>query len=82
MCIVSLGLMLCTTYIYKTCDWMGYQAYKQKYDIAKELELPSQQYRLNNTMNLISMEAHVAGFTNQTSTNANSIIEFEDLFDY
>ncbi|SHJ49367.1 YfhO family protein [Pseudobutyrivibrio xylanivorans] len=82
VCIVSLGLMLCTTYIYKTCDWMGYQAYKQKYDIAKELELPSQQYRLNNTMNLISMEAHVAGFTNQTSTNANSIIEFEDLFDY
>ncbi|SFN78137.1 membrane protein YfhO [Pseudobutyrivibrio sp. UC1225] len=82
VCMFSLGLMLCTTYIYKTCDWMGYQAYKQKYDIAKELELPSQQYRLNNTMNLISMEAHVAGFTNQTSTNANSIIEFEDLFDY
>lgn len=82
VCIFALGLMLCTTYIYKTCDWMGYQAYKQKYDIAKELELPSQQYRLNNTMNLISMEAHVAGFTNQTSTNANSIIEFEDIFDY
>ena len=80
--IVSVGLMFSTTFIYKTCDWMGFQAYKQKYDIAVELELPSEQYRLNNTMNLISMTAHVAGFTNQTSTNANSIIEFEDLFDY
>ena len=80
--IVSVALMFCTTFIYKTCDWMGFQSYKQKYDISVDLELPSQQYRLNNTMNLISMTAHVAGFTNQTSTNANSIIEFEDLFDY
>lgn len=80
--IVSVALMFCTTFIYKTCDWMGFQSYKQKYDISVDLELPSQQFRLNNTMNLISMAAHVAGFTNQTSTNANSIIEFEDLFDY
>ena len=80
--IVSVGLMFSTAFIYKTCDWMGLQAYKQKYDVSVELELPSEQYRLNNTMNLISMVAHVAGFTNQTSTNANSIIEFEDLFDY
>ncbi|MBR1623545.1 MAG: YfhO family protein, partial [Pseudobutyrivibrio sp.] len=80
--VVAVGLMFSTTFIYKTCDWMGFQAYKHKYDIDIELELPSEQYRLNNTMNLISMAAHVAGFTNQTSTNANSIIEFEDLFDY
>ena len=80
--IVSVGLMFSTAFIYKTCDWMGLQAYKQKYDVSVALELPSEQYRLNNTMNLISMAAHVAGFTNQTSTNANSIIEFEDLFDY
>ena len=80
--IVSVGLMFTTTFIYKTCDWMGFQSYKQKYDISLELELPSEQYRLNNTMNLISMMSHVAGFSNQTSTNANSIFEFEDLFDY
>ncbi len=80
--IMAVGLLFCTTFIYKTCDWMGFQSYKQKYDIAVNLELPSQQYRLNNTMNLMSMASHVAGFTNQTSTNANSIIEFEDLFDY
>ena len=81
-CIFSLGLMLVITYIYKTCDWMGYQAYKQRYDIATQLELPNEQYRLNDTMNLISMTAHVAGFTNQTSTNTNSIFDFEDLFDF
>ncbi len=80
--IVSLGLMLTTTYIYKTCDWMGYQSYKQRYDVALQLELPNNQYRLNDTMNLVSMTAHVAGFTNQTSTNTNSIFEFEDIFDY
>ena len=80
--VVSLGLMFATTFIYKTCDWMGFQSYKQKYDVAINLELPNEQYRLNNTMNLLSMASHVAGFTNQTSTNANSIIEFEDLFDY
>ncbi len=82
VCVTSVVLMLTMAFIYKTCDWMGYQSYKQKYDVSVQLELPSEQYRLNNTMNLISMTAHVAGFTNQTSTNANSIIEFEDLFDY
>ena len=82
VCACSLALLLNTMYVYKTCDWMGYQAYKQRFDIAKQIELPSEQFRLNDTMNLISMTAHVAGFTNQTSTNTNSIFEFEDLFDY
>ena len=82
VCACSLALLLNTMYVYKTCDWMGYQAYKQRFDIAKQIELPSEQFRLNDTMNLISMIAHVAGFTNQTSTNTNSIFEFEDLFDY
>ncbi|MBO6284670.1 MAG: YfhO family protein, partial [Pseudobutyrivibrio sp.] len=82
VCACSLALLLNTMYVYKTCDWMGYQAYKQRFDIAKQIELPSEHFRLNDTMNLISMTAHVAGFTNQTSTNTNSIFEFEDLFDY
>jgi len=81
-CIFSLGLMLSTVYIYKTCDWLGYQGYKQRYDVATQLEIPNQQYRFNDTMNLISMIAHVAGFTNQTSTNTNSIFDFEAIFDY
>ena len=82
VCVVSLGLTLVTVFYYKKSDWLGYQGYKARYDIAKELELPNEQYRLNDTMNLVSMMAHVAGFTNQTSTNANSIFEFEALFDY
>ncbi|WP_458458175.1 YfhO family protein [Pseudobutyrivibrio sp.] len=80
--IFSLGLMFTTMFIYKTCDWMGLQGYKQRYQVATQLELPNNQYRLNDTMNLISMTAHVAGFTNQSSTDTNSIRDFEALFDY
>ncbi|SFI04280.1 membrane protein YfhO [Pseudobutyrivibrio sp. OR37] len=80
--IFALGIMFATMFVYKTCDWMGYQAYKQRYQVATQLELPSNQYRLNDTMNLISMTAHVAGFTNQSSTDTNSIRDFEALFDY
>lgn len=80
--IFSLGLMFVTMFIYKTCDWMGYQSYKQRYQVATQLELPNNQFRLNDTMNLISMTAHVAGFTNQSSTDTNSIRDFEALFDY
>ena len=80
--VFSLGLLASIMFLYKTCDWMGYQAYKQRFLAATQLELPSQQYRLNNSMNLISMTAHVAGFSNQSSTDTNSIRDFEDLFDY
>ena len=80
--IFSLGLLFSTMFIYKTCDWLGLQAYKQRFQVATQLELPNNQYRLNDTMNLISMTAHVAGFTNQSSTDTNSIRDFEDIFDY
>lgn len=78
----SAGLMFFTIHIYRTCAWMDYYGYKVRYDIGKQLELPHEQYRFNDTMNLVSMMAHVAGFTNQTSTDTNSIRDFEALFDY
>ncbi len=80
--IYALGLMFVTMFIYRSCAWMGQQAYKQRFDVAAQIELPNEQYRLNDAMNLISMTAHVAGFSNQSSTDTNSIRDFEDLFDY
>ena len=80
--VYSLGLLASIMFLYKTCDWMGYQAYKQYFLAATQIELPSEQYRLNHSLNLVSMTAHVAGFSNQSSTDTNSIRDFEDLFDY
>ena len=80
--VFALGLLASIMFFYRGSAWMGYQAYKQRFLAATQLELPNEQYRLNDTMNLISMTAHVAGFTNQSSTDTNSIRDFEDLFDY
>jgi uncharacterized membrane protein YfhO len=80
--IFSFGLMFTTIHLYRTCAWQDYYQYKVRYDIGAQLELPHEQYRFNDTMNLVSMMAHVAGFTNQTSTDTNSIRDFEAIFDY
>jgi uncharacterized membrane protein YfhO len=78
----SFVLLFSTIHIYRTCAWQDYYQYKLRYDIGTKLVLPHEQYRFNDTMNLISMMAHVAGFTNQTSTDTNSIRDFEAIFDY
>lgn len=82
LCVFSVVLMTATIHIYRTCAWMDYKDYKMRFEAAVQTELPSSQYRLNDTMNLTSMVAHVAGFSNQSSTDTNSIRDFEDLFDY
>lgn len=75
-------LMTLTIHTYRKAAWLDYDGYKQRYEAAKQIELPNEQYRLNDTMNLISMVAHVGGFTNQSSTDTNTIRDFEALFDF
>ena len=80
--VFAVGLMTATIHIYRTCAWMDYKDYRMRFEAAEQLQLPSSQYRLNDTMNLTSMVAHVGGFSNQSSTDTNSIRDFEALFDY
>lgn len=70
-----------TMYVYraggKTVD-----VYAEQYEIACQIDLPNEQYRLNNGSNVFSMANNQSGFSLFSSTNANSIAEFELLFDY
>ncbi|WP_406544306.1 YfhO family protein [Pseudobutyrivibrio sp.] len=70
-----------TLYVYKSTG-KPVDAYKQQYDVARQIALPDSAYRLNNASNMFSMVSHNSGFSTFTSTNANSIDEFEGLFDY
>ncbi len=78
----SVLLMMNTIHTYRKAAWLDYDGYKIRYEVATKLNLPDDQYRLNETMNLISMVAHVGGFSNQSSTDTNSIRDFERLFDF
>lgn len=78
----SVLIMTITIHTYRQAAWLDYDGYKLRFEAATQIQLPSEQYRLNDTMNLISMVAHVAGFSNQSSTDTNSIRDFEALFDY
>ena len=79
---LSIVLLTNMIHTYRNSSWMTYYDYRLRYEVAKELSIPDEQYRFNDTMNLISMMAHVAGFTNQSSTDTNSIRDFEALFDF
>ncbi len=61
---------------------VSFEEYKSKYDAAVQIDLPDKQYRLNDTYNLMAMTNHVPGFANQSSTDSNSIRDFEALFDF
>ena len=78
----SLCLLFGIMVVYRSSSWIGVQSYRQRFEAATQIELPNNQYRLNDAMNLISMAAHVAGFSNQSSTDTNSIRDFESLFGY
>lgn len=80
--LLSATLLFVTIHIYRDSSWMDYEGYRLRYEVAKDLNIPDDQYRFNDTMNLISMMAHVAGFTNQTSTDTNSIRDFEAIFGF
>ena len=80
--LLSATMLFITIHIYRDSSWMDYDGYRLRYEVAKDLNIPDEQYRFNDTMNLISMVAHVAGFTNQSSTDTNSIRDFEALFDF
>ncbi len=78
----SFCLLIGIMVIYRSSSWIGVQSYRQRFEAATQIELPDNQYRLNDSMNLVCMTAHVAGFSNQSSTDTNSIREFEGLFVY
>ncbi len=78
----SLGLLFVTMVIYRSSSWIGVQSYRQRFEAATQIEISNKQYRLNDAMNLVCMTAHVAGFSNQSSTDTNNIRNFEALFDY
>ena len=77
----AFGTTFFTIYIY-TKHGVPVNEYKANFQSAEQFELPDEQYRLNDTYNLDSMLNNLAGFNNQCSTDASSIREFEDLFDY
>ncbi|MBE5910016.1 YfhO family protein [Pseudobutyrivibrio sp.] len=78
----ALGTTFLTTFVYYKHSYISMEIYRGRFEAAKQTELPNEQYRLSDTYNLMSMVNSVAGFSNQCSTDTNSIGYFEDLFDF
>lgn len=70
-----------TLHVYRS-NGKTVEIYKEQYDVAKQVVLPDEQYRLNNGSNVFSMVNNVSGFSLFTSTDSVGISEFENLFDY
>lgn len=70
-----------TLYVYRS-NGKDVASYKEIYDVATQLDLPDDQYRINNASNVISMVSNTSGFSLFTSTDSVGITTFETLFDY
>lgn len=80
-CIFAVLTTMATLHVYRS-NGRPVDPYAAQYEMACDLTLPDDQYRLNDASNVNTMVSHVSGFSLFTSTDATSITEFEDLFDY
>ncbi len=81
ICIFAVLTTMATLHVYRS-NGRPVDPYAAQYEMACDLTLPDGQYRLNDASNVNTMVSHVSGFSLFTSTDASSITEFEDLFDY
>jgi uncharacterized membrane protein YfhO len=70
-----------TLYVYRA-NGTNVASYKEIYDLATQIQLPDDQYRINNASNVVSMVSNSSGFSLFTSTDSVGITTFETLFDY
>lgn len=70
-----------TMYVYRA-NGKTVEIYKEQFNVATQVEIPDDQYRLNNGSNVFSMTNNVSGFSLFTSTDSIGISKFEALFDY
>ena len=70
-----------TLYVYRS-NGKDVTSYKEVYDVATQVNLPNDQYRINNASNVVSMVSNSSGFSLFTSTDSVGITTFETLFDY
>lgn len=70
-----------TLYFYRS-HGKNVTSYRETFDLACQIEIPNEQYRLNNGSNVISMVNNISGFSLFTSTDSIGITSFEYLFDY
>ncbi|WP_189270119.1 YfhO family protein [Pseudobutyrivibrio ruminis] len=83
ICISSFAVITTalTLYVYRS-NGKDVNSYKETYDLATQINLPDNQYRINNASNIISMVSNSSGFSLFTSTDSVGITTFESLFDY
>lgn len=70
-----------TMHVYRS-NGKNVDVYKEQYNVAAQVELPDDQYRLNNGSNVFSMVNNLSGFSLFTSTDSVGVTKFELLFDY
>ncbi len=81
VCLFAIITTAITLHVYRG-NGKPVDIYKEQYNIATQVSLPDDQYRLNNASNVFSMANNVSGFSLFSSTNSIGIDEFEALFDY
>ncbi|MBP5597033.1 MAG: YfhO family protein [Pseudobutyrivibrio sp.] len=70
-----------TLYVYRS-KGTDISSYKELYDVACQINLPDDQYRINNASNVVSMVNNTSGFSLFTSTDSVGVTTFEEVFDY
>lgn len=70
-----------TLYVYRS-KGSDTSSYKELYDVACQIDLPDDQYRINNASNVVSMVNNASGFSLFTSTDSVGVTTFEEIFDY